>query len=277
MKSFPELAILSDEISLDLEEAFRYGEEFGFKKYEIRCFDDYDHRIPNFRPGVMERLEELVDSGAIEVTAVTPGTFKIDLSDTERLKLEMEDILPRTCEMAKRLKAPCLITFGFMREAGVATDSVVQQLKQAGELVASYGLQMAVENEPGSYCDTGVNTAEIIKAIGISNVGINWDPANAVVSGEAAYPVGYEAILPYLLNVHIKDAIPIPPDKWENRLIGDGGVNWLGQMRSLMIDNPVSHLTLETHFFPLLENTREDLRRLPILFEHARQLGNNPT
>ena len=75
MKSFPELAILSDEISLDLEEAFRYGEEFGFKKYEIRCFDDYEHRIPNFRPGVMERLEELVDSGVIDVTAVTPGTF----------------------------------------------------------------------------------------------------------------------------------------------------------------------------------------------------------
>jgi sugar phosphate isomerase/epimerase len=116
-----------------------------------------------------------------------------------------------------------------------------------------------------------------VKAVGMDHVGINWDPANALVSGEAAYPIGYEAVLPYLQNVHIKDAIPVPPDKWENQLIGDGGVNWSGQMRTLLRDKPVSHLTLETHVFPLLESTKENLRRLRILFEHARELGNTLT
>ena len=270
-----ELAILSDEISLDLDEAFRFGEEFGFKKYEIRCMDDYEHRIPDLRPERMDRLEELVDHGTIEVTAVTPGVFKIDASDTDRVRAELEDILPRTCEAAKRLKAPRIITFGFMREPGVQLDTIVELLKEAAEITGAFDLQMAVENEPGSYCDTGVNTAAIIESIDRPHVGINWDPANAVVSGEVAYPIGYQAVLPFLQNVHIKDAIPIPPNKWENRLIGDGGVNWLGQLRSLLIDKPVSHLTLETHVFPLLESTREDLRRLRLLFDQATELGKS--
>ena len=239
-----ELAILSDEISLDLEEAFRFGAELGFRKYEIRCFDDYDHRVPHFRPGRLERLLQLVESDTIEVSAVTPGTFKIDLSNSEQLNVELNDTLPRACEMAKQLNSPRLITFGFMREEGVDQNAVVEKLKEAGRIAQEHGLELAVENEPGSYCDTGENTAKIVKAIGMDHVGINWDPANAVVSGEVAFPIGYETVLPYLQNVHIKDAIPIPPDQWENKLIGDGGVNWLGQLRQLMKDKPFEHLTL---------------------------------
>ncbi len=124
-----------------------------------------------------------------------------------------------------------------------------------------------MENEPGFFCDTGVHTAEIVQAIGKKHVGVNWDTANAVVSGEAAYPVGYDAVLPHIQNVHLKDGIPVPPDKWENRLIGDGGVNWMGQLQALVNDAPVGHLTLETHVFPVLESTRENMRRLQILMQ----------
>ena len=124
------------------------------------------------------------------------------------------------------------------------------------------------------FCDTGVNTAEFVKSINAENVGINWDPANALVAGEAAYPVGYDAVRPYIQNVHIKDAIPVPPDKWENRLIGDGGVNWLGQLRALMNDKPIDHLTLETHVFPVLEATREDVRRLKIIMDAVDALNH---
>lgn len=270
-----ELAILSDEISLNLEESLRVGAELGFRKYEIRCLDDYEHRVPNFRPGRFERLLEEVQNGTIEVSAVTPGTFKIHPSDTDSLRAQLEDILPRACEMARQLRSPRLITFGFLRESGIDAAAILPLLKEAADIAADHGLLLAVENEPGFYCDTGVNTAAVIRALDLDHVGINWDPANAVVSGETEFPIGYEAVLPYLSNVHIKDAVPIPPDKWENRLIGDGDVDWLAQLRRLVADKPVEHLTLETHVFPLLESTREDLRRLDILFEQIRQLGHD--
>ena len=242
----------------------------GFQKYELRCMDDYQHRVPDLLPGRRERLRELVSRREIAVTALSPGVFKIQPGETGRLQREMEDILPRTCVMALELEATRIIVFGFLRQAGFPDDQVIDLLRQAAQVVDAFGLKMSIENEPGSYCDTGINTAAMVQAIGMGNVSINWDPANAHVSGEAAFPVGYEAALPHIGNVHIKDAVPLPPDKWENRLIGDGGVDWPGQMRRLLQDKPVGHLTLETHVFPLVESTREDLRRLRKLMAEAR-------
>ncbi len=272
-----ELAILSDEISLDLDEALDAGAAMGFRKYEIRCFDDYQHRVPYFKPDRESRLLERVGQDGVAVTSLTPGTFKLKLSQRDRIRRELEETLPSTCEMAVRLGAPTVIVFGFMRETNGDPEEAIAHLKQAGGIAAGYNLQLAVENEPGSYFDTGVNTAKAMRGIALDNVGINWDPANALVSGEVAYPVGYEAVRPWLRNVHLKDAIPVPPDKWENRLIGDGGVNWFGQLRALCRDASLPHLTLETHVFPLLESTREDLRRLNILFEAVRTLDAETT
>jgi sugar phosphate isomerase/epimerase len=271
-----DLAILSDEISLDLEEALRHGRELGFSKYEIRCLDDYEHRVPRFRPGRLERLEALVAEGGIEVTAVSPGLFKIRPGDTRALRRELDELLPETCAIARRLGAPRVIVFGFLREEGVDEERILPFLREAAGIVGAHGLEMAVENEPGAYCDTGVNTARLVGKLDLPHVGINWDAANAVVSGEAAYPLGYEAVLPYLRNVHLKDAIPLPGGKWENRLLGDGAMNWVGQLQAFLRDRPVAHLTLETHVFPVLEMTREDLRRLRILFAAAREL-NHPS
>ena len=37
-----EIGILTDEISLDLDEALAKGKSLGFRKYELRCVDSYD-------------------------------------------------------------------------------------------------------------------------------------------------------------------------------------------------------------------------------------------
>ena len=140
-----ELAILNDEISLDLDESVRYAKEFGLRKFEIRCIDAYEHRVPNFLPGRLEQLCELVDDKSFEITALTPGTFKIGLSETERLRLELDDILPRTCALAVRLGAPRLITFGFLREAGFEESDAIARLTEAAAIAADHGLELSVE------------------------------------------------------------------------------------------------------------------------------------
>ncbi|MDQ8187684.1 sugar phosphate isomerase/epimerase [Pelagicoccus sp. SDUM812002] len=267
-----EFSILSDEISLDIKEAFEHGAAMGFRKYEIRCIDDYEHRVPYFNPGREQFLQEQVDSGAIEVTALTPGVFKIDLSDPALVRKELDETLPLSCEMAVRLKAPTIIVFGFMRGLGSERSEAISLLKEAAQIVKRYHLNLAIENEPGSFCDTGAATAAIVEEIDMDHVGINWDPANALTSGEVPYPIGYERVLPHLQNMHIKDCIPIPPDKWENRLVGDGGVNWIGQLQAVIRDQKLPFLTIETHVFPVLESTREELRRLKIYLETIKQL-----
>lgn len=261
-----DIAILSDEISLDLTEALALGKEMGFFKYEIRCADDYGHRIPDLKTHRMDELRRAVGDKAIEITAMSPGLFKVPLGNAAQIEKDLHDLLPRTCEWCLALDCPRIIVFSGIQCPQGSRQQAMEMLHTAGQIVANAGLELAVENEPGFYCDSGVNTAAFIRELNLPNVGINWDPANAVITGEAAYPVGYDAALPLIRNVHVKDSIPLPPDKWENRLIGEGGVNWIGQIWALLRDRPVSHITLETHVSPVLPNTREDLRRLRLLF-----------
>lgn len=268
-----EFAILSDEISLDLDEALSEGKSIGFRKYEIRCADDYEHRVPYLRPGRFEQLRQQVDSGSIEITALSPGLFKCSIDDDQAIRQHIDQTLPRTCQMAQQLQAPLVIVFGFLGSGSSGRQKAIRLLREAGAIAQEHGLRLAVENEPGSFCDTGQKTAQLIEEVGLPNVGINWDPGNALSSGEVAYPIGYRQVKPYLMNLHIKDTIPLPNAKWENRLLGDGGVNWIGQLDALLKDRPLPHLTIETHLSPLLPSTRETWRRLQIYLDAIKRLN----
>lgn len=246
----------------------------GFKKYEIRCVGDYEHRVPYIKPEHEQILSDKVAAKEIEITALSPGVFKIGLDDAKAIRKEIDETLTQCCQMAVKLGAPKVIIFGFMGDPSnqQACAQAVSLLKEAGEIAKSFGLLLAIENEPGSFCDTGANTVKVIEAIAMRHVGINWDPGNALSCGEVPYPIGYELVKPYIQNMHIKDTIPIPPNKWENRLIGDGGVNWVGQLRAAINDDILPYLTIETHVFPLLESTLEELRRIKILLAAIKEI-----
>src|SRR5690606_14438719 len=104
------------------------------------------------------------------ITALTPGVFKIDLDDTQQLRKELDETLPRACEMARRLGVPRVIVFAFMRGKRFAPEEAIERLKEAGRIAQEFGLQLSVENEPGSYCDTGVSTANALRSIQMENV-----------------------------------------------------------------------------------------------------------
>ena len=65
------------------------------------------------------------------------------------------------------------------------------------------------------------------------------------------------------MNVHAKDTLKgaliqcVP--------IGDGVIDWRGQMQALVRDRPVQHVTIETHCHPLVENSRRNAEVLRAL------------
>ncbi|MBN1541781.1 sugar phosphate isomerase/epimerase [candidate division KSB1 bacterium] len=266
-----ELAIVSDEIALDIREALRYGLDWGFRKYELRCIGSYEKRIPFVDKNDIEFIEQLLQDRKIEITALSPGTFKIMPSQEKELEFQLTKTLPQTFALAHRLKVKKIITFGFLRDQ-TTENRVIELIARAGEMAAKEDLLLVVENEPGAYCDTGANTARIIRSIGMENVLINWDPGNALSSGEVPFPNGYAHVKPYIANLHIKDGVAEP--KIEMRLINDGGVNWLGQLTALLREPVLPFLTLETHVFPLIESTRTDLTRLRTILQAAEILAN---
>jgi sugar phosphate isomerase/epimerase len=255
------LGIVSDEITLDFRTAVRHGLRWGITRYEIRCLTS--GRVPDVAAAEWQDVLRAVREDGISITALSPGIFKHPLTGGAELEHELAEVLPRTIAMAGECGASLIIAFGFRRTAGEPAshhDAAVGYLRRAAEAASRAGVTIAVENEPGFHCDTGLHTRRIIEEVGSPALGANWDPCNAYGTDEVPYPGGYEAIKPVIVNVHAKDTLKgsliqcVP--------IGEGTIDWKGQINALMHDRIVRHITIETHCLPLVEQSDKNVRTL---------------
>ena len=260
------LGIVSDEIAPDFAEAIRHGLSWDITRYEIRVLSS--GRVPAVSAEEWARVRALTREKGLTITALSPGIFKAPVSRAEELERELSETLPRTLAMAKEVDAGLIIVFGFQREPGEPAshyDRAVSLFSRAADLAAQAGIGLAVENEPGFWCDTGVNTARLLRDVGSPWLRANWDPCNAYGTPERPYPEGYEAIKEHIVNVHAKDTLQgaliqcVP--------IGDGTIDWAGQVRALLQDRLVPHITIETHCHPLIENSRRNVETLRALMK----------
>jgi len=265
-----ELGIVSDEIAPDFREAVTLGMEWGITRYEIRCVRS--GRVPAVDPAEWDDILGLVREHGLSITALSPGIFKHQLSRKTELLHELEETLPRTIAMARQCDCPLIIVFGIQREKNEPPQhyrEVLDILRRAAQIAQKDNLRLAIENEPGFWCDTGVNTARIIHDVNMPSLGANWDPCNAYGTIEVPYPDGYRAIRPVIFNVHAKDTkrgalIECVP-------IGKGVIDWKGQVEALLRDKIVGHITIETHSLPLVEKSKQNVETLRQL------LGNGVT
>ena len=262
------LGIVSDEISNDFDEAVRHGLSWDISKYEIRVLRS--GRVPDIEKSEFEQVIQTARENELEITALSPGTFKHPLSQTAAIDRELDEVLPRTIALAKQCSASLIIVFGFQREEGEPAglyDRAVEYMQKAAAIAEIEGIKLVIENEPGFWCDTGVNTLRLIRDVHSNALGANWDPCNAYGTDERPYPEGYEAIKPVIINVHAKDTLKgaliqcVP--------VGEGIIDWKGQIRALVQDRIVNHITIETHCHPLVENSLKNVQVLRTLLEEA--------
>jgi sugar phosphate isomerase/epimerase len=252
------IGIVTDEISLYVREAISLGVSWGIQDYEVRTTQS--GRVPFISSEDIETLHACKKEFGLNITALSPGTFKIPLSDEAGISKELTEVFPATIELANQFETPCIITFGFLRSVGADEsefDRAVATLRQAAELTGAAGITLALENEPGFWADSGKRTARLLAAVNSKNLQANWDPANALGAEMYPFPVGYEAIKRWVVNVHVKDALRdstlscVP--------VGEGKINWEGQLRALVRDARVRHVTIETHCLPLVEKSKRNL------------------
>ncbi len=254
-----EIGFVTDEISPDVKEAVDIGVSWGISKYELRVIGE--NRIPAVDEKNIRQIEALIDKYGIRITALSPGTFKGTLKQVELIEREMSEVLPETFQLAQRLHTDMVIVFGFQRSTEDQKEDeqrVVDLFGRVADTARENGLLITVENEPGFWCDTGAGTARILAAVNSPALRANWDPGNAVGTDEPPFPDGYHAIKDWIANVHVKDTVKgalvecVP--------VGEGGIDWAGQLRALVQDRPVEHVTIETHCLPLVEKSKQNLR-----------------
>jgi sugar phosphate isomerase/epimerase len=252
---------VTDEVSEELAEALAVSRDWGIDRFELR--QGGKGRFPDFTDAEFRRVEAAIREGG-EVTAVSPGILKGTVTDTERLDRELERVLPRTIEAARRLDCPRVIVFGLRRSEEPPSDArsrVLRCFERAAEMAAAAGMTVAIENEPGFWVDDPERSARLVEAVGHPSLTLNWDPANLHWGGQRPTRAGFEAIRPHLGNLHVKDYTPDDPDvPW--RPVGEGITPWGDLLTWVVEDTELAHVTLETHCTPRIEASRKSLAAL---------------
>lgn len=125
-------------------------------------------------------------------------------------------------------------------------------LRDAANRANDLGLTVCVENVRSCFGNTGRNTAAILSAVDHPAVRTIWDPANDFVAGGTEFREGYEAVKPWIVHVHAKDAVVriATTGLTEWTAIGRGALDWPGQLRALVDDGYPGLVSLETHWHP---------------------------
>lgn len=141
---------------------------------------------------------------------------------------EANQAIARESVEAARALGLNLVSFhaGFLPEDPADQDygKLLQRLRSLAVLFADAGIDLAFE--------TGQEEASILSRflddLAAPNVGVNFDPANMILYAKGDPVDGLRTLLPYLKQVHIKDAVATTePGTWGTEVVvGTGQVDW---------------------------------------------------
>lgn len=242
-------AVISDEISQDLELAASMAQEFGLDQLEIRTA--WDVRIDNMSPGELARVKDIAAGHNLTIVCLASPFLKCDLGNEAEF-LEHLALLRRCIAAAHTLGAGIIRTFTFWKKGDLAPvfDQIVAAYAEPARIAAGEGITLGVENEPACFVGTGTEAAEFLDAVNSPSVKAVWDPGNSYWTGlEKAVPTGYERIRPHIAHVHLKDVILHGPSgQSEATVLGDGEVGIYDQLALLKRDGYNGCTSLETHY-----------------------------
>jgi len=256
------LSIVSDELSDDFQSAVEIGYEWGLRNYEIR--DVWLNRIPCLPQKGIDIIKKVIKKYQINITTLSPGVFKVPLN-SEEMKTHRKKLLEKTFKLAREFNTNRITIFGVKKspqDKEVDYQQVIEIIGEAANLAKREGFTLMLENEPGWWADTGANTAKIVRDVNNRALKINWDPMNAFSAGEVPYPVGYEFVKDYVVNIHIKRAFKDIKGKIRYLTAGKGVIDLQGQIQALAKDNYSGYMAIETHFEPKIKESKKCLEIL---------------
>ncbi len=261
------LAIVTDELSYDLETAVSIGWNWGIRSYELRRV--YLERAPFYPEAFFELLPTLrrIYDG-IEFVAISPGLFKCPVdhwSVPHQLGLKLD----ASFRLAEMVGCRLILVFGFERPAGKARElrppqRVVEALNQAAERARRNDFVLAIEIEQGSYADGGTAAAQLVEAVDSPALGINmqrWDPA---LTGDP-WDVGFERMRRHIRHMHYHG---INAPEFGGAEPGKD-FRWAPKLAALKADGYRGYISVETHLKPRLERSEVTLKALRRVLEEA--------
>jgi sugar phosphate isomerase/epimerase len=231
--------------------------EFGMRGAELRGINGH-HVLEAGREEVEAALKVLRQND-LEVIAIASPLLKCALDDWPA----QSRLAERAFDIAGLAGARIVRVFSGLRVAEPEKDfeRVVDLLQDLADKAGRHGLIVGLENDRACNIATAQEMAGVLAAIDHTNLRVIWDPAAAYISGEKPFPSGYQMLDPTRIAlVHAKDCtLEGHKPVWEP--IGDGDIDWQGQVDALADDNYDGFIHLET-YWPGIGNCARNLKRL---------------
>jgi sugar phosphate isomerase/epimerase len=256
------LSIVTDELRIPQDEAIPMVGEWGFDAVELRGLAG--GRIPDGDTGAALAL---IKKTGLRVTGLSPGVFKC-ASDELDISAHLAR-LEKTLSMCGDFSCQQVIIFSLQQEQPTAKPPgiVVAALREAGTAAARYGVRLAIENEPDHTAVGCGSLAKLIDAVGMENVGANWDPGNAYPY-DAELDSAVEILGDRIFNVHVKDT-GIRSGKRVFGPVGHGDIDWRTLIRTLAEAAYDGYLVIETHCEPGIEKSLDSVTAVRQLLTEA--------
>lgn len=257
------LAVITDEISMDLEHALDVMREYDVMGAELRSV--WDKNIADLPADDIARIKRIVADKGFTVCCIASPFFKCELGDeaasdtgmthqaTERSMSEQKELLQHLFGLADTFGTNLIRVFSFWKRQELTPElqrRIVDAFAEPVAMAEKAGKILALENEHACYLGTGVETAAVLKEINSPGLRAVWDPGNAFCAGEVPYPDGYEAIREFTVHVHIKDAVRGTDGKARFVVVGEGEIDYVGQFAALRSAGYDGYISLETHYAP---------------------------
>jgi sugar phosphate isomerase/epimerase len=258
---FP-IAAITDEFSQDIETAARSMAEAGMTGAELRMV--FGKNVMDLTDSELDRACEIVAQHGVEIMSIASPLLKCVLPDSPDVDARFQQdvfaaaytfedqprLADRALEIAERTGARIVRVFSYWRsvQPEACFERVARALEHLAGQAAQHGRIVGLENEHACNIATGAETARVLEAVAHPNLKVVWDPANAYVSGETPYPDGYRRVpVQRIAHVHAKDC-RVEGHRPEWCALGEGGIDWKGQIRALAEDGYKGWISLETHW-----------------------------
>jgi sugar phosphate isomerase/epimerase len=259
------LAVINDEISQDFDHACSVAaHDFGLEWIELRGM--WNKNLTELDDSQLAEAKKILAKYNLRVTDIASPLFKSDWPgappsrQSERrdqfhadFDFKQQDALLEHCiELAKTFSTDRIRCFDFWRLDDVKPyrEAINRKLSEAARRCAKDKLILLLENEMSCNTATGAEAAATLAAVPEANFMLNWDPGNAATfPGSTPYPEGYGLLPKHRIgHCHAKSVTRKPDGKWEWAPVGEGVVDWPGQLEALHHDGYHFAVSLETHW-----------------------------
>ncbi len=255
--------LITDEVSQEFTAAVELACRYNLDGVEIRSvWEKGPHELDKKD---IKEIKSIAGDKGLEICAISAPFYKCSLDNESEIRRHI-DILKRCIELANELDTRIIRGFTFWRNGSFEEnlDRIVSKFEKPLDILERENFLLALESDPSVFASDAAKLVNVIMNIDSPHIKALWDPGNDLFSpdNETPYPDGYEIIKPYIIHMHLKDAVKLHDGKTTGAPVGEGQVDYKGQFKRLLTDDYKGYVVLETHYRPKHEIS-DSLMALP--------------